>query len=422
LYCPPNLPINAVDHAIGLWCSGLLKDGGTLQIGIGELGDAVCYSTLLRHQQNHQWRRTIAGLALPDTLSLLEKVGGNAPFTTGLFACSEMFVDQLLDLYRAGVLRRRVFPTLELERQIAAGAAPRDLPGGVVLQAAFLLGPQKFYAALRALPEDELAQFEMCAVGRVNALGETDRELRRLQRRDARFINTAMMVTLLGAAVSDGLEDGRVVSGVGGQLNFVMQTSDLPDARSILCLRATRAKRGDLQSNIRFSYGHATVPRYLRDIVVTEYGCADLRGRTDAEVIAALLGIADSRFQPQLLAEAQRHGKLPKDYKLPDAVKNNTPQRLAEGLRGMQAQGLFQEYPFGSDFTAEEIALSRALKRLAAATATRPQALGTIARAFITPLQPQHQACLARMDLASPQNWRQKLDRRLLNLALKQSA
>jgi hypothetical protein len=160
----------------------------------------------------------------------------------------------------------------------------------------------------------------------------------------------------------------------------------------------------------------------LRDIVVTEYGCADLRGRTDAEVIAALLGIADSRFQPQLLAEAQRHGKLPKDYKLPDAVKNNTPQRLAEGLRGMQAQGLFQEYPFGSDFTAEEIALSRALKRLAAATATRPQALGTIARALVTPLQPQHQACLARMDLASPQNWRQKLDRRLLNLALKQSA
>jgi hypothetical protein len=231
-----------------------------------------------------------------------------------------------------------------------------------------------------------------------------------------------MMMTLLGAAVSDGLEDGRVVSGVGGQLNFVMQSMDLPGARSILCLRATRAKHGDLQSNIRFSYGHATVPRFLRDIVVTEYGCADLRGRTDAEVIAALLGIADSRFQPQLLAEAQRHGKLPKRYQLPDALRNNTPQRLAAGLRDLQQQGLFQEYPFGTDFTAEEIALSRALKRLAQATATRRHALGTVARAFITPLDPDHQACLARMDLASPQGWRQKLDRRLLNLALTQTA
>ena len=163
------------------------------------------------------------------------------------------------------------------------------------------------------------------------------------------------------------------------------------------------------------------MPRFLRDIVVTEYGCADLRGRTDAEVIAALLGIADSRFQPQLLAEAQRHGKLPRNYQLPDAVKNNTPQRLA-GLRDLQAQGLFQEYPFGTDFTAEEITLSRALKRLALATATRPQALATIARALATPLDPDHQACLARMDLASPQGWRQQLDRRLLGLALAQSA
>jgi hypothetical protein len=230
-----------------------------------------------------------------------------------------------------------------------------------------------------------------------------------------------MMMTLLGAAVSDGLEDGRVVSGVGGQLNFVMQSTDLPGARSILCLRATRARRGDLQSNIRFAYGHVTVPRFLRDIVVTEYGCADLRGRTDAEVIAALLGIADSRFQPQLLAEAQRHGKLPRNYQLPDAVKNNTPQRLA-GLRDLQVQGLFQEYPFGTDFTAEEITLSRALKRLAMATATRPRALATIARALTTPLDPDHQACLARMDLATPQGWRQRLDRRLLNLALTQTA
>ncbi|MEO8308360.1 MAG: acetyl-CoA hydrolase/transferase C-terminal domain-containing protein [Pseudomonadota bacterium] len=398
LYCPPNLPLNAVDHAIGLWCSALLKDGGTLQIGIGELGDAVCHSTLLRHQRNDQWRRTIQQLALPDTGQLLQKVGGDQPFSSGLFACSEMFVDQLLDLYRAGVLRRRI------------------LPDGVVLQAAFLLGPQKFYSALRDLPDEELALFEMCAVGRVNALGETDRELRRQQRCHARFINTSMMMTLLGAAVSDALEDGRVVSGVGGQLNFVMQSMDLPDARSILCLRATREKRGVLQSNIRYAYGHATVPRYLRDIVVTEYGCADLRGKTDAEIIAALLGIADSRFQPQLLAEAQRHGKLPRDYRLPDAVKNNTSQRVAEGLRSVP--DLFPEYPFGTDFTDEEIDLSRALKLLGQLTATRRGGLVTVLRALATPLNPDHQAALARMGLAAPRGFKERLQRRTLGLGL----
>lgn len=51
-----------------------------------------------------------------------------------------------------------------------------------------------------------------------------------------------------------------------------------------------------------------TIPRHLRDIVVTEYGIADLRGRTDEEVIIALLEIADSRFQDGLVKEAKQAG------------------------------------------------------------------------------------------------------------------
>ena len=98
-----------------------------------------------------------------------------------------------------------------------------------------------------------------------------------------------MMVTGLGAAVSDGLADGRVVSGVGGQYNFVAMAHALPEARSILCLRSTRSARGRVGSNVVWSYGHATIPRHLRDIVVTEYGIADLRGRTDREIVAALV-------------------------------------------------------------------------------------------------------------------------------------
>ena len=52
LFGPPNPPLATVDHAIGLHASSLVRDGGTLQVGIGELGDALIYSLLLRHQQN----------------------------------------------------------------------------------------------------------------------------------------------------------------------------------------------------------------------------------------------------------------------------------------------------------------------------------------------------------------------------------
>ena len=67
---------------------------------------------------------------------------------------------------------------------------------------------------------------------------------KRRARVKARFINNAMMATLLGAVVSDGLEDGRVVSGVGGQYNFVAQAFALEGARSIIVLRCHAGRQG----------------------------------------------------------------------------------------------------------------------------------------------------------------------------------
>src|SRR5690606_18045823 len=147
----------------------------------------------------------------------------------------------------------------------------------------------------------------------------------RLQRRDARFINSAFSITLLGAAVADQLDDGRVLSGVGGQYNFVAQAHELAGARSILMVRAWRERGGEAQSNVVFSYPHNTIPRHLRDIVVTEYGVADLRGRSDEEVVMATLNITDSRFQAQLLEQAQEAGKLRRDYQIPEPHRHNTP-------------------------------------------------------------------------------------------------
>jgi acyl-CoA hydrolase len=109
----------------------------------------------------------------------------------------------------------------------------------------------------------------MSALSFTNAL-YGDQQLKTVQRRHARFVNNAMMATLLGAVVADALEDGRVVSGVGGQYEFVAMAHQLESARAIVVLNSTRQQNGRATSNIVWNYGHVTVPRHLRDIVVTE--------------------------------------------------------------------------------------------------------------------------------------------------------
>jgi hypothetical protein len=67
-----------------------------------------------------------------------------APFEEGIYGCSEMFVEGLLDLFRADVLKREV--------------------DGALLHAAFFIGSRSFYKALRNMPEAQLAKFQMTAV------------------------------------------------------------------------------------------------------------------------------------------------------------------------------------------------------------------------------------------------------------------
>src|SRR5256886_17256318 len=128
----------------------------------------------------------------------------------------------------------------------------------------------------------QLARIQMMAVSFPNEL-YGDEAAKRRARVDARFVNNAMMATLLGSAISDGLGNGQVVRGVGGQYNFVAQAFALQGARSILALEATRQTGAKAQSNILWNYGHQTIPRHLRDVFVTEYGVADVRGKSDAE-------------------------------------------------------------------------------------------------------------------------------------------
>ena len=210
LVAPPNLPIPTAEHAIALAASLLIRDGGTVQIGIGELGDAIVHAMTLRHRAECRLAARARGRRACCRASRrsMRAMGGDAPFEQGLYAVTEMFVDGFLDLYRAGILKRRVEPD------------------GALLHGAFMLGPRAFYESLRAMPDAERALFRMMPVSFTNELLGPDWETKVAQRRDARFINSAMMATLGGAVVSDGLADGRVVSGVGGQYNFVAQAHD----------------------------------------------------------------------------------------------------------------------------------------------------------------------------------------------------
>jgi acyl-CoA hydrolase len=488
LFAPPNQRLTAVDYAIGLYGARLVRDGGTLQLGIGELGDAVVYGLQLRQQQNAEFRDMLRALKAEERFGdSLDAMGGDAPFESGLYACTEMFVDGFLDLYRTGVLRRRVFDDARIQSllndatvgeiiddrflaaldsagfgspldaeefsllqqlgvfrrdcryaqgrienfegagaaarldsktardEILAVCAGRRLTGGVVLHGGFFLGPRGFYAALRDLPESERRQFSMGGVGFINQLDGPDQALKIAQRRHGRFINSTLMMTLLGAAVSDGLADGQVISGVGGQYNFAAMAHSLPGARSILALRSTREKNGEVISNILWNYGHETIPRHLRDVVVTEYGIADLRGRTDQDVIAALLNIADSRFQEGLKHAARTAGKLSSGYQIPEAHRNNTPRALQERFAIARARGLFSEFPFGTDFTGEEIVLTQALKNLKQRTAHGWPRLRAIAGAALSRgpsanLRPY----LERMCLWKPRTRQEWLWQRLL--------
>ena len=392
LFSTPNMPVNTQDHCIGLHASTLVRDGGTLQIGIGAMGDALAAALLARQGDNGGYRALLDELDIRPWQALINREGGLDSFAQGLYGCSEMFVNGLLALAEAGVVRR-----------------PAD-EDGVLVHGGFFLGPRDFYQRLREMPLEQRAQFAMTGISFINELYGQE-ALKRRQRRDARFVNSVFGMTLMGAAVADQLEDGRVLSGVGGQYNFVAQGHALEGARSVLLLRSWREAGGEVNSNLYWTYGHCTIPRHLRDIVITEYGIADLRGQTDSECIARLLAICDSRFQAELMAQAKAAGKLAKGFELDARYRDNTPDRL-EAIRARHGR-LFPEYPLGSDFTAEERDLLRALNWLKSKFKLS-EVLELGKAALDAPGPEGYEAHLARMQLAQPQGLKEELYQRLL--------
>lgn len=413
LFSLPHQPIDVVDYAAGFHAASLVEDGGTLQIGIGSLGDAIARWLILRHESSHTYAQLVDSIPLQhDHLSR-----ETTPFARGLYGCSEMVVDGFLPLIDAGILKRRVFPEVELEKRSLAGDV---VPGGIVLHGGFFVGSRATYDRLRHMPEEQRSLIDMTRISFVNQLYGIE-ELKRLHRQKSRFINKVMMVTLTGAAISDGLEDASVVSGVGGQYNFVAMAHELEGARSILVLRSTRSTGGSLASNFRWRYGHSTIPRHLRDVVVSEYGVADLRGKSDRACIVALLNIADSRFQGELLAEAKKARKIERDYVIPEQWRHNLPARLERELGDSMRSGMLPPFPLGTDFTDDELILAKALKWLQARTATRWSAASTASSALLSRVDTSEAVMarlLERMELGRPTSLREHLSQRLLAFAL----
>jgi acyl-CoA hydrolase len=391
LFAPPREPVSLGDYAAGLHAASLVRDGGTLQIGIGSLGDAVAQALVLRQRHNAEFCELLSGLGYADA-----RAGAvhTEPFEAGLYGCSELFVEGLLDLYRAGILKREV--------------------NGVVLHAGFFLGSRAFYRSLREMPREEAGKFGMTSIFYVNELYH-DEDAKRRARVKARFLNDAMMATLLGDVISDGLEDGRIVSGVGGQYNFIAQGFALEDARSAIVLRSTRGAAGKAQSNIRWRYAHTTIPRHLRDIIVTEYGIADIRGKSDREVIAAMLAITDSRFQDQLLRQAKDAGKIERTFTLPASARDNTPEAIERRLRPAADAGLLPPFPFGTDFTDVEQRLIPALETLKSAS---PARLGGLLIRGLRSRSGAQDDCLDRLGLAAPKSLPDRLYAALVRGAL----
>jgi len=488
IFGPPKMAVTDRDFLIGLYISTLIRDGGELQVGIGTIGDALVYALLLRHRQNDIYQALLRDFGVIEKFgSVIDKIGGTTPFEAGLFAASEMMIDGFMELYNAGIVKRKVYDDVYIQRLINEGSidetiTPRTLDlilmrksihesiseedfaylqkfgifkrelsfsedeittaegyklsndlgdldnrkniyqyclgekltNADVIHGGFFLGCQSFYDWLRNLSEEDRRLINMKSVQSINQLYGHE-EIDRLHRKDARFVNTCMMMTLNGSAVSDGLENNRLISGVGGQYNFVSMAHALPNGRSILNFRSTRKTGKGETSSIVWNYGHMTIPRHLRDIVVTEFGIADVRGKTDREIIHQLLNITDSRFQQGLVETAQQNGKIRADYTISAAFTQNRVEEISKKLQHYKEQGLFNAFPFGTDFTDEEIFIGKALKILKRKKQNPTTMLWTILKAFFTPAdQKPYEKYLRRMKLDKANSLEEKLYQKLL--------
>ena len=241
-------PIGEVERRIGEYVAELVPDGATLQMGIGSIPAAV-------------------GLALREKRDL--------------GAHTELFTDVVLDLVEAGAL---------------TGAAKEINRGKIVT--AFLMGSRRLYHFV-----DDNPMVEMRPVDYTNDTSV----IRRFRRMVA--INSAIAVDLTGQVSADSIGTS-FYSGVGGQMDFMRGAALAEEGRAIIALPST-AVGGSVSricAVLPEGAGVVTSRAHVRT-VVTEYGVAELFGRSVRERAHALIGVAHPDFRDELhhLARARYH-------------------------------------------------------------------------------------------------------------------
>lgn len=237
--------IGEVERRIGQFVADLVPDGATIQMGIGAIPSAV-------------------GAALADKRDL------------GVH--TEMFTDVLVDL---------------VERGVVNGSRKERNRGKIVT--AFLMGSKRLYDFV-----DDNPMVEMRPVDFTNDTSI----IRTFSKMTA--INSAIEVDLSGQVVADSIGHA-MYSGVGGQMDFIRGASLAAEGRAIIALPATAAggSMSRIVSALKEGAGVVTTRAHARTIV-TEFGVAELWGRTLRERADALIDIADPAFRDGLRSEARR--------------------------------------------------------------------------------------------------------------------
>jgi acyl-CoA hydrolase len=245
-------PPTDVDKAIARHAVDFVPSGATLQTGIG---------------------------SIPNQIATLLAEGGGGDY--GLH--SEMFTDGCMQLHRAGKITN-------------AGKGQYD---GVSVTT-FAFGSAELYAWLDG--NETVAFLPVEIVNSPEVIGANS---------DMVSINGALAIDIHGQVVADTIS-GDQFSGIGGAEDFVAGAGLELSDRSLICLPSTFEKDDSLQSRIVPWFGPGaviTTPRHHVDVIVTEYGVAELEGKTVQERGEALAAIAHPQFRDELLVAAERASK-----------------------------------------------------------------------------------------------------------------
>lgn len=247
----PNVPSNSIELQIGEHIANLIEDGSTIQLGIGGIPNAITASL---------YNRKDLGIH------------------------TEMFNDGMVDLYEAGVVNNS-------RKSIYKGK----------MVGAFALGTKKLYDFLNNNIGVEMLQGKV--TNNPYVIGQNYKMI---------SVNTALQVDVMGQVCSQSI-GYRHFSGTGGQLDTHRGAQLSDGGRGIIALRST-AKDGKISTIVPgLSPGsEVTVPSQCVDTIVTEYGIAELRGKSLRERAAALINIAHPDFRDQIREQVEQLGIVPK--------------------------------------------------------------------------------------------------------------